>query len=176
MAKKMQAKRIKKDKYQSEDQNEIKRFIIIIAIIMVLIVGVYFFTRIFVSKDLFDKDESTIEPGAIDYNLTLIGSMLNKPEEEYFVMIYDSSASDYVYYAGIASNYSGNEQALKLYNADLDNEFNKGYVGAEANAKTDNLEEFKVTGPTLLKIKKGKITNAYLTKENITEALKIVKD
>ena len=172
----MKAKRIKKDNYQSEDQIEIKKFILIVVIILVLIVGVYFFTRIFVSKDLLNKKEDTTTPGVIDYNLTLVGSILNKPEKEYFVMMYNSSASDYVYYVGMASNYSQNEKAFKVYFADLDNELNKGYLGTEENAKTNNLEEFKVTGPTLIKIKEGKIVDAYLTKEDMSKALTVEED
>ena len=172
MAKKVKAKRINKGNYQSEDQNEAKRFIIILAIIIIVIVGVYFFTRIFVSKDLLNKETNTTTPGSINYNVTLIGAMLNKPEDDYFVMLYDSKKSDAVYYNGLVNNYVQDENALKIYIADIANELNKSYVGESENIKVTNIEDFKIANPALLKIKDSKIVNVYSTKDEMVEALK----
>ena len=176
MVKKAKTKRIKKDSFQSEDQNEIRRFIIIIAIIIVVILAVYFFTRIFVSKDLLHKEEKNPAVGTINYDMTLIGSMLNKVEDEYFVLIYNSKDNDYVYYMGIVNNYTSDEEAKRVYIADISNELNKNYISDEENLKTDNVEEFRVSKPTLLMVKKGKITDTYTTKEEMAKALKVEKE
>ncbi len=176
MAKKIKAKRIKKENYVSEDQNEIKHFIIILIIILLLIVGAYFFTRIFVSKDLLNNEEKTVTPGNIDYDTTLIGAMLNKPEEEYYVMLYNNKDADYIYYTGIANNYSNVKNHLKIYLADISNELNKNYISEEENLKIENIEDFKINTPTLLKIKKGKVSDVYKTKEEMADVLKAVND
>lgn len=171
--------RIKNNRIESEEQIEIKRFIIILLILVILVIGIYFFTRIFVTKDLFgDKDENSNTPitGKVDYNTTLIGAMLNKPEEEYFVLAYksDDITSD-VYYSGLVTNYKKSTKALKVYIADLSNELNKKYYDKE-NVNTSSLETLKLGDVTLLKITKGTIAAVYTKEEDITKQLKYVSD
>ena len=168
-------KRIKQEKYTStSDAEEIKKFLIILGIIILVIVLIYLFTRIFVTKDLFKKDEyqyPTVE-GSINYSTTLIGSMLNINDDEYYVMIANSDNSEYSYYISLLSTYTyQNLEHLNVYVADLDNELNKRYI-AEKNNITSDIANFKVSGPTLIKIKDKKITASYDTKEEISQVLK----
>ena len=150
MTAKKSRKRIKEEKYYNEDENDVKRLIIIVVGLIIAIVLIYFLTRIFVTKDLFHKEETNnYTAGQVNYNTTLIGAMFNKPESEYYVMILDNSKSDSVYYTGLMSNYTKNEDALKVYLADLSQEFNKKYLSDKANLKTNDLSQFKVSGPTL---------------------------
>ncbi len=175
MAKKNQ-KRIKRETYHSEEQNEIMRFIWILLIIIALIVGIYLFTRIFVTKDLFKKENSseTITPGTINSSNAIIGTMLNKKEEEYYVMMVDSSLPNAIYYTGLLNNYSRNENALKIYYVDLSNELNKKYLG-NTNNITEDLESFKVSTNTLIKVKNGKITASYTSEEDLEKVLKYIE-
>ncbi|MCM1053288.1 MAG: hypothetical protein NC483_04885 [Ruminococcus sp.] len=171
-------KKIKLDTYHSEDEMEIKHFIIILAIIIIFILGIYLFTRIFVTKDLITK-ETEKEPitGAINYNTTLIGNALNKPEEEYFVIIYNREDLNAPYYSSLASNYSSNKDALRVYSADLKNEFNKKYYDKDnLNLNPSDISDLKVGDLTLLKISKKKITNAYSNEEEIAKVLARVVD
>ncbi len=179
MAKKVKTKRIKRESLRTEEQTEIIRFVWILGILIILILGVYFFTRIFVTKDLTKKDnnESTVVPGEIDYNITLIGAMFTKPEKEYFVIMYDSKDINAVYYSGLASAYGRNSKALKVYTADLNNELNKKYVNKdEVNVNTSDLNSFKVGNLALLKIKEGKVEKAYTSESEIAKVLEYVKD
>jgi len=171
--------RIKNERIESEEQIEIKRFIIILLILVIFVVGIYFFTRIFVTKDLFgNKDENNNTPisGTVDYDTTLIGAMLSKPEEEYYVLAYKSEdiTSD-VYYGGLVTNYRKSTKALKVYTADLSNELNKKYYDNK-NVNTSSLETLKLGDVTLLKISKGKIVAVYTKEEDITKQLKYVSD
>ncbi len=166
-------KRIKKETYQSEEQIEMKRFIIILIILIIIVLAVYLFTRIFVTKDLLNESENeTTTPGVINYNITSIGAMLTKPEDEYYVLIYDTTSLDSVYYSSLASSYSQNEKALKVYLADLNNELNKKYYD-KSNIKLNvtNIEELKVGDRTLIKVKKGAITETYQTEADIAKIL-----
>lgn len=176
MAEKKKTKRIKAEKYQTEEQEEVMRFIKILIILIVIVLGVYFLTRIFVTKDLFnkDKEEDKVTAGSINYNTTIIGAMLNRPEEEYYVIMYDSEDLNNVYYSGIASNYSKNEDALKVYTIDLKNELNKKYITdnqEQVNVNTENLDSFKVKDVALLKISNKKIVKSFITEEEITKEL-----
>lgn len=170
--------RIKREKIETEEQMEIKRFIIILVVLVVLILGAYFFTRIFVTKDLFNNkaEDTKTTPGEINYNTTLIGSMLTKPEKEYYVLAYQSeNIGDSVYYSGLVTNYKRNTDALKVYIADLSNELNKKYYDKN-NVNTTSLDSLKLGDVTLLKISNGEISLVYTTEEDITKALEYVNN
>lgn len=174
MTKKSKTKRIKTEKHQTEEQNEIIRFVRILVIIIILVLGVYLFTRIFVTKDLFNKDKEpdTVTPGTINYNVTNIGSMFNKNEKEYYVMLYNSKDVNAVYYSGLITTYQRNEDAIKIYFADLNNELNKKYVSEEnENVNTSDLTTFKVGDLALLKIKEGQISKSLTSEEDIASEL-----
>lgn len=171
-------KRIKRETYKTEEQTEIKHFIIILIIIIILILGVYFFTRIFVTKDLKKEEQSTRNTtGDINYNTTIIGSMLNKPDKEYFVLIYDSKSPEAVYYSGLISSYSRNKEPLPVYTSDTNNELNKKYIDKNnVNIETTNLEDLKIGSLALVKVANGKIEKIYGTETEITKTLEYVKD
>lgn len=173
-------KRIKRNNYRSEDQEEIIRFIKLLLIIIILIVGVYLFTRFFVTKDLFTKETTTereYTEGTINYNVTTIGTMLNKPEKEYFVFMYDYDDVNSIYYSGLISGYKKNKDSLKVYVANLSSEFNKNFIDIEnINVNTSNLDDFKVGKYALVKISNGRIVKSYTSEEEIKEVLKYVKD
>ena len=120
MVKKMsnkKQKRIKEVAYQSEDQLEIKRFIIILGVLVVIILGIYFFTRMFVTKDLLKKSETERETikGTVNYNTTLIGNMLNLSKDDYFVLVYNFEDVNAAYYSSFASNYMKNEKHFQIW-------------------------------------------------------------
>ncbi len=181
MAKKSNTKRIKMEKNHTEEEIEMTRFIKILVVLVVLVLIVYFFTRIFVTKDLFGpKDsESKITEGIINYNATLIGNMLKKPEKEYYVMMYNTEDINAVYYSGLISNYSRNKEPLTIYFADLNNGLNQKYVTDnknEINVNTTDFEKFKVGELALIKVKDGKITKALTEEEKIAKELEYIKE
>ena len=178
MAGKKKTKRIKKEKYQTEEQLEIKRFIRILIILIVLVLGVYLFTRLFVTKDLLnkEKEQETITPGVINYDVTTIGAMFNKAEKEYYVIMYDSKDLNAIYYSGLISTYKRNKAALKIYFADLNSEFNKKYINKEEiNINTEDLTQFKVGNLALLKIKNNKVIKALSNEEDVSKELEYIK-
>lgn len=180
MANKKSNKRIKMDKYETEEQVELKQFIKILIVLIILVVGVYFLTRIFVTKDLFNKkDETNTTAGSINYNTTLIGNMFNKADKEYYVLMYDTEDIESAYYSGFISNYSKNTNALTVYFANLNNPLNNKYVvdnADEVNINTTNFEEFRVNKIALLKISDGKITKSMTNVEDIAKELEYKKE
>lgn len=176
MTEKRKTQRIKKEKYRTEEQEEAIRFIKILILVILIVIAVYFLTRIFITKDLLNKDseEQTLIEGSINYNTTIIGEMLTRPEENYYVIMYDSEDLNSIYYSGLASTYGNNENALKVYTIDLGNEFNKKYVvnnPEEVNVNTTNLDSFKVNNLALLKISDKKIIKSLTKEEDIAKEL-----
>lgn len=179
MTNKKNSKRIKMDKYETEEQVELKQFIKILVVLIILVVGVYFLTRAFVTKDLFNKKEESSETtkGTINYSTTLIGNMFNKIDKEYYVLMYDTEDLQAAYYSGFMSNYSknkDNDDFINIYFANLNNPLNHKYVTdneEEININTTNFDEFKVGKLALIKVTDGKISKAITNAEEIAKEL-----
>jgi hypothetical protein len=162
-----ESKKVKKNKvkYQTAEQLEIRNFIIVILVVLLCVGCLYLATRLFVTKDLFDKTKGTdteeTVKGSINYEVAIMGNMLQKADDEYYIAIYDQSDKG-KYVADMLSlvfAYTSNEKHLPLYTVDLSNELNKGYYDPEnVNVEAQAVKDMKVGDITLLKVKKGKIT------------------
>jgi hypothetical protein len=167
----------KQTKYETEEQKEIKKFFIVLIGLVVIILGIYLFTRAFITKDLFDNSSDvTYESGTISYDTAIVGTMLNRPYDEYYVMAFDSEGTKTNYYNTIASSYISSDDSLKVYYIDLANELNKSYVASdndEVTVKFTSLDELKLGEVTLIKIKKGKVTKIITDIDSIASELAV---
>lgn len=152
-----------KVKYETTEQAEIKNFIIVIVVVLLCVGAIYLATRLFVTKDLFKKEEAPVEevvPGKIDYSVATMGTMLNKEDKEYYIAIYDADPSSDYYYdmMVLISEYKALKEHLPIYVVDLSNHLNKSFYDPEnVNVEAKTLEEIKVGDITLIKVKKGEI-------------------
>lgn len=158
-------------RYQTEDQKEIKKFIIIILALILSLGAIYFVTDRFVKKG---EDTTTI-PGSINYEKATIGTMLNKSISEYYVFIYDSKSNSATYYNSLRNTYSQKEDGLKIFFVDLDNELNKPYYNVNndniSNNKAKTIEELDLGDITLIKVKDGNIVEYEESEDNIANIL-----
>lgn len=170
-------KKKKNVKYETEEQKEVKKFIYVIIGLVIIIVGIYFFTRAFITKDLFKKDSDiTYTDGVVNDDVAIVGTMLNRPYEEYYVLAFDSDGTQANYYNGIASKYMSNENSLKIYYIDLNNALNKKYIAGENDAvstKFETIENLKMGEITLFKVKNQKVTKMLTDVEKIKEELTV---
>lgn len=169
-------KKNKKIKYETEEQKEVKKFIFVLLGLILIVVGVYFFTRAFVTKDLFDRksNEVTYTEGVISYDVAIVGNMLNRPYDEYYLIAFDSEDTKVNYYNTIVSNYFNNDDSLKIYHIDLANELNKKYIATEDEAiskKFESIDKLKLGEVTLMKVENGKVTKFLTSIEKIKEEL-----
>ncbi len=160
----------------SEDTNEIKSFIIIVVVIAVVIGVIYGLTEIF-KKDELPKDE--VVAGTIDYDKVAVGTILNRPYDKYYVIVYNSDDEKAVLYSTILTKYmqdSKEKDYVKIYYCDLKNKLNNDYYNknndGKSNPKAQFVEEFNFGDLTLLKIEKGKITKYIEDLDSIKEILK----
>ena len=86
------------DKYETDEAKEVKKFIIILFSIIILVLAVYGITKI-INKDKKTSEETSVTKGEIDYDKVSVGTMLNKLDKEYYVIVYDGEASEAVYYS-----------------------------------------------------------------------------
>lgn len=149
--------KIKQENYKSEDEQEISRFIKILLIVVVFILGIYYFTSIVVKKEYdINKD---ITKGEISSNNIIVGSILNRPYDEYYVLVYKSTSNKVALYDTITNLYQTKEDSLRIYVVDLNNQLNEKYSSQESNPNATKIDEFKFGEITLLKIKDKKVDN-----------------
>lgn len=147
--------KIKQENYKSEDEQEISRFIKILLIVVVFILGIYFFTSVVVKKE-YDINKDIIE-GQVSSNNIIVGSILNRPYDEYYVLVYNSTSNNVSLYETLIGLYEANKSSLRIYEVDLDNQLNQKYASAKSNPNAAKIDEFKFGEITLLKIKDKKV-------------------
>jgi hypothetical protein len=149
-----------KIKYESEETNEVKRFIFILLGIIIVVLIVYGITKLTTKED--NSVDLTVTEGEINYSIVSIGTMLNKSDSEYYVMIYDQDSTQAVYYSALISKYTSEvTDALNVYFCNLGNKLNSSYyVGedGETNPKAKEVKDLALGDLTLIKVKNGKIT------------------
>lgn len=151
----MKQKKLKK--YESEDSSEIRNLIIITVIIALIATGLYFLTE----KVLNKKENNNNTEVSFNYDEATIGTMFNRPYDEYYVFIYDSTDDNATVYNNIVKTYRAKDDSKKLYFIDLNDGLNKIAVSDTTNKKPASSEEVKVSGSALYLIKNGKVTAAY---------------
>lgn len=171
-------KKQKKISYQTEEQKEMIHFLIVLAVIILFVIGVYFLSKMFIlDNSLFEVNYTS---GAINSERAIVGTIFNRPEKDYYVMVYDESSNHAVYYSSLSSNYvKKQEGALPVYHVDLNNELNKSnYVGNDgaSNKKATKPSELKFKDLTLIKISNGKIIKYLEDEESIKKELAVTKE
>ncbi len=166
---------------KSEEQKELLRFVGILVAVVVVVLGVYFFTKKFITKEVDEEKADTPAVGTVNYDMAIVGNMLNKPEDDYYVFVYDSEAINGEFYK--SSDYvteylndTENENKLRIYYVELNDYFNKDYKASEdeeSNPKAKTVEEFKFGDFTLVRVKKGKVNKYLETAEAIKKELNI---
>ena len=162
--------------YKTEEQKEVTKLIIIICVVTILVAGAYLLTRAFVTKDLFDKnktEEKTVIPGTINYEVAIVGEILNRPYSEYYVAVYNSDNGDFATeMMGAVSSYGAKAKHLHLYTVDLDNKFNEDFYDPDhVKLDTNKVEDLRFGDVTLLKVQKGKIVKSFTDMEKIKKEL-----
>ncbi len=156
----------------SEDENEVKSFIIIVVIIAVLVGAIYFATELFKKED---KTANEVKSGEINYDKLTLGMLLNRPYEEYYVIIYDSKDSKAIQYQNAVSKYSSREKSLKVYYCDLSNKLNSQYYNVgndnKSNPNAKKISELDLGDVTLIKVKNHEITKYVEGIESINSTL-----
>lgn len=170
--KKIEKELKKGGKSRTEAEETIRRFIIIFVVVLVLLIGIYFLTKVLLDNRSTANNNSTIN-GEVNYDVTTIGMILNRPYDEYYVMIYNSEDAKAIYYSSLITNYQQKEDGLKVYYCDLANSLNSEYKANnnQTNPSAKKIEELSLGEVTLLKIKDGKIDKYIENIDSIKSAL-----
>lgn len=156
----------------SDDNKTIIRFVVLLIIVLICCIGFYFATKYLVNKD--DNSSNETKEVEINNSVAIIGTMLNKNESEYYVILYDKSSNNSYTYQGVVSSYTSKSDSLKVYTVDLGNGLNKPYYDKEnTNPKASELKDLRFGDITVIKVLNNKIVNAYESLDDIKNVWKL---
>ena len=175
---------MKKAKIKKKEENSVIekdgtysiKSIIKILLILVCLFFIFYIITFFLVKDRgnsLDDSQSVIDSSKI-----IMSQILNRNEEEYYVIatkpsLYSSSYVDTNYitlYNNYINTYKQKENAIPFYYINLDSALNKSYFGNDLNIVND-ISQIKVNDEVLFKIKNSKIEKTYVGKANILDKL-----
>ena len=145
-----------------------------IVLVVLLTFIIFYLITFLVLKNNTNKDNSN-SITEIDSTLITFNSLLNRNENEYYVLAYKSKnindkANYKTLYDNYISQYKQKTEALNFYMIDIDDAFNKSYIGDELNISS-SLDELKINDEVLFKINNGTIENSFVGSEEILNKL-----
>lgn len=150
------------------ENKEILNFIKILAVIIVLVVAVWFVVSLF-NKELDsnkDDDKDVIE--TIQNDKILASSIFDKEDNIYYVFAYngDKDNSWAIYYATLFDSYTAidDDEKVPMYWVDLSDPLNKDVVAEKVddeNKSPSKYENLSIYSPALIRIKNGKLDKYY---------------
>ena len=151
-------KEMKKQKKEYNDEEEksiVSRFIMTIGLILIVLVALYLFVGIFVTKSITfgkDKDEEQTKEVASDKTTILASQLFDQKEDEYYVLVYDTT--DEVHNIEQFLNlYKSKSGALTVYKVDSSKKFNSKYIVTEdSNKNPESINDLRIITPSLIKI------------------------
>lgn len=147
--------------------NEMTNLIKIVLVVTAVFLIFYGITTLVTNKEQTGTDSEKV---TIQYDEILLGTLFEQSNSEYYVLITTEDDFYVSTYSSLLSIYTAKENTFRVYNANLDNGFNKSYKAEEANI-SNNLKELKLTDSTLLKIKDKTIVASYQGNKEIINHL-----
>ncbi len=159
-------------KYKTEETEEMKKFFLILLLVIIIIILAFVLSSFFLKEEASDYEYQT---GEVSTTSAIVGTILNNPESEYYVLAYDTDGVDANSYVTYGNYYTSNQKnPIKIYYLKLNSAFNKNYYVTEgSNPNAKKISDLKMKDGTLLHIKKGKITEYIEGIDKIASKLKV---
>lgn len=170
----MKNKKQKRNLYKTNTVTEMEYSKIIkITIGVVLVLALTYFVTALASGEIkFGKTkvEEEKKETSIQYEEIMVGQMLNRSDDEYYVLLFNFTDTFASYYLSLKDSYVKEDNSLPFYIIDLEKSVNKDYVlkdGEKLIDKPVRLVDFKATSPTIVKIKNRKIIERISDRDNV---------
>lgn len=154
-----------------KEGNELEKLIKLVIAVSAVFIIFYGITSLLMKEDKTSYIKELETTGTIQYDEIVLSQLLNQNNQEYFVLVKDVKDLNVDLYNSYLDQYSGKENAIRIYDATLNNLFNSKYIGTETNTNISDINELKLKGSTLVKIENKKIVEVYDEKEEIINFL-----
>lgn len=157
----------------TDEMSKLLKIVLIVTGVMIIFYGLTTLITKKVNAVKTAKLGKSSVKASIQYDSVIIGSMLNM-EGHYFVLIEKENDDNSSEYDTLLKSIEANDEALKVYTADLSSSFNKKYLDKENNYDSD-LSKFKVKDTTLVEIEDHKIKDTFDNYDSIKGKLDELK-
>ncbi len=168
MAKSNRSKRRKESKkieeVISDESSLIDKFYIIGGVILFILC--FYILTVYITNKNNTDDSDDVKTVEISKDEIILGRSLSMGKDDYYVVYYNS---DNETMKEIVSHYIG---IAKIYKVDMSSAFNKKYAtDSESNKNPTKVSEFKINGPTLIKVSNNKVVEYIEGEEAIRTKL-----
>ncbi len=177
MKKKDYQKRLEKEKKDLRDFNSrneginVKTFIYITIGVVGFVFLMFTFTKIKTGEwNLFTKPNQVTYSAEIQDVKILCGSILNREDEEYYVLAFEMKEDSASLYESVIEHYNNASNKIPLYKLDLSNSRN-GLCLSDTPNITNDITNLKLSIPTLIKVRGGNIIESYTSYDSIKNTL-----
>lgn len=129
------------------------KIVVILLIILLVFAGI----TMLKTKDKSEKAETTIQ-----YTKIVAGSILNRSEDDYYVLVEAKGDENITTYESLINKYVAKEDSKRVYIVDLSDSFNSNYVGEENKLDFENITDARFKETVLLHIVNNKISSTKL--------------
>ena len=145
---------------------------------ILLAVAIFFVVFYFLTVYLLERDTSsgvidtTPAEADIQYQEILAGNSFSMNDDHYFVLYYDMSSGELKSaYTNMVSTYEDKDEHFPIYTVDMSSTFNKQFVSDTSNPSVQSIDNLKISGPTLIEINQGRVSNYVEGIDAISDAL-----
>lgn len=155
------------------DINEVKKLGIIFLVVLLIFGVVYLLTLGATKLGWFNEHytKKEVSDASIQYDYIMAGTILNRSDKEYYVLITDVENNTYLTY--LLDKYNDKEDSLPSYIVDLGEGLNKSIIGEDNNISATSIEELSIKDSTLLKISNSKIVKYIIGNDDIEKELNV---
>ncbi len=150
-----------KKEVKNESENEVLKLIKIFIYITIGLVVLYYIVSIFITKEIkvdwFDSKKKEVDV-TMNSDYILCSEIFKQKEENYYVYFYKFKETN----SSIDTLLSGKLSKSRVYKVDIESDFNSSYIGSVNNS--NNIDEFRINGLTLIKVENDNIIS-FITGE-----------
>ena len=134
--------------------------------VLLFIIAFYILTVYITNKHKDTSDEEEKNVVEISKDKIILGRSLSMSKDDYYVVFYDNGNTTI---EEIVTNYTG---SIPIYKVDMSSAFNKQYAtDSESNKNPSKVSDFKINGPTLIKVSNKKVAQYIEGEDSIRTIL-----
>ncbi len=172
------SKKTKRNSYKinSSSDTEYSKVIKITVIVVLVLVITYLITALATGEIKLGKNKNEEkEETSIQYEEILSGEILNRNQNEYYVMLFNFTDTFASYYLSLKDSYLEKDNAKPFYIVDLEKNSNQNIVASDdASIKEyiDNINDLRVENPTIIRVNNHKVVEIIRGRESILNFFK----
>ncbi len=150
---------------------EYSRIVKITVGVALFLILTYFIAGLLTGEINLKKKKKVEQETYIQYEEIISGEILNRNDNDYYVMTLNFTDNLASYYLSFIDNYTSQENSLPFYIVDLDKKVNNNILKGDDEyiQSPTKVEDIRVLSPTILKVSNHKVVSYIIGQEKVME-------